>query len=369
MSNYEFYVYNSSNYQAGCHHWQSNVVLLTDARWTSNGASLIHFIDNGTILDRGGSILGTWKQETWYKVKIIYDRDGSNVNLSYWIDDFFIGTRSFPAASYEDNLLYFGFNSGDGTVWYDDISTSPLSYEDILISPAKGGNAGQVTVKVYGHGFTEGTTVKLVKDSNEITGKNTNVERNSKLTTTFDLVGATPGMWDLIVTLPDNSQQTCEDCFTVEEGGEAKLWVNIIGRPIIRAGRQFTYIISYGNNGNVDAIGVPLFISYPKSGVNIDIKINPPSIEGDVPDWDSIPDQIELGDRIFVPVIIPILGASSVAFKEFKLTSSTQIDNFDISVFISPPLFHQTSDNQLQSMLHTNSNSSIFWNPDGVQIL
>ncbi len=63
------------------------------------------------------------------------------------------------------------------------------------------------------------------------------------LTATFDLVGKTPCVWNLMVTNSGGGFATRQNAFTVEEGGEAKLWVEIIGRDQIRVGRPQKYII------------------------------------------------------------------------------------------------------------------------------
>ena len=132
-------------------------------------------------------------------------------------------------------------------------------YHSSSIIPSRGGNAGQVSVTIFGSNFVDGTSAKLVCDSQEIIGENTVILSSHRLSTTFNLVGAPPGPCDLVVTLPDNSQFLCEDCFTVEEGGEAKLWVGIVGRDQIRPGRTVTYMVHYGNMGNLDAEEVLAF--------------------------------------------------------------------------------------------------------------
>ncbi len=150
-----------------------------------------------------------------------------------------------------------------------DIGADELSGRNrISLSTYKGGNAGSVTVTIFGSDFTQGTIVKLVKDSKKIMGEDIVIKASNRLITTFDLLGAAPGLYDIVVTIPDGETIICEKCFTVEEGGEENLWVQIIGREQMRAKRKQKYIIRYGNSGNINArypwlaIGIPHDTSY-----------------------------------------------------------------------------------------------------------
>jgi hypothetical protein len=158
-----------------------------------------------------------------------------------------------------------GLDSDDLLLYRDVSDPVCLTVNDLSVYPPKGGNAGQVTVKISGGGFAEGTTAKLARDATEIVGLNTQILDNDGMNTTFDLTGATLGLWNLIVTFPDTTQLTCQDCFTVEQGGEAKLWVEIVGQYQMRVGREETYSIVYGNSGNVDSPQATILISVPSS--------------------------------------------------------------------------------------------------------
>jgi len=121
----------------------------------------------------------------------------------------------------------------------------------IGISPDKGGNAGMATVKINGRGFKEGAIPRLRKSGeNDIIGTNV-IYNPTRLITTFDLTGKTPGKWDVVVENPDETL-ILQEGFTIEQGGEPKLWVDIVGRDQRRVGREQTYWIKYGNAGNID---------------------------------------------------------------------------------------------------------------------
>ena len=127
----------------------------------------------------------------------------------------------------------------------DGILTSQLGIVQSL--PNHGGNAGTVTVQIIGSGFQNGATVKLIGSGTDILGNNTIVLSATVLTATFDLIGATTGVRDLVVTNPDNSSVSLPSAFTVEQGGSPNVSVDIIGRNAIRFGGKQTYYIVYGN--------------------------------------------------------------------------------------------------------------------------
>jgi hypothetical protein len=128
----------------------------------------------------------------------------------------------------------------------------------------RGGNNGNVSVSVLGAGFQPGATVKLkAAGQPDIEGANPIVVSSSRISTTFNLRGASPGLRDVVVTLPGGSTATLRDGFTIEEGGSLQLWLNISGRTTIARERDVVYRISFGNSGNVDATDVIVWISVP----------------------------------------------------------------------------------------------------------
>lgn len=136
------------------------------------------------------------------------------------------------------------------------------------IVPDHGGNGGEITVTIVYPGIKQGATVKLEPD---IIGENMKVIDyidTTAMITTFNLRGATPGVRNVIITQPDGTTITLSKSFIIEEGGAPQIWVNVMGRSVVRGGRQQTYYVIYGNRGSTDAapatavISFPLFISW-----------------------------------------------------------------------------------------------------------
>jgi len=84
------------------------------------------------------------------------------------------------------------------------------------ITPNSGNNTGIVSTDLTGSNFRSGATVALTKsgetaiDADNITGVTSNT-----LSCDFDLTGATPGKWNVVVTNPDHQSGQLANGFTV----------------------------------------------------------------------------------------------------------------------------------------------------------
>ncbi|MEW6620220.1 MAG: right-handed parallel beta-helix repeat-containing protein [bacterium] len=215
----------------------------------------------------------------------------------------------------------------------------------LSISPSKGGNAGQVTVKIIGRGFKEGAIPKLKRGVYEITGISI-VYTPNRLTTTFDLTNKEPGIWDVVV---ENLEGTLvlPGGFTIEQGGEPKLWVEIVGREQIQVGREQTYWIRYGNAGNLDAHSVLLLLRQPR---NVNYEVNVPLAE---PTLEQIKpeDALDSGSKISLWFIITHVPAGSIDEFPLKLTTTQRVDiPISASIFmVEQSILESPARNRLES--------------------
>ncbi len=136
------------------------------------------------------------------------------------------------------------------------------------INPNHGGNAGSVTATIVSSGLQTGATATLSASGQpDIVGQNPtliNAGNTIVLQTTFDLTGAQPGLRSVVVTEPDNSTITLPGGFTVDQGGTAQIWVNVIGRTQIEGGVPNMFSVLYGNRGDVDLTGLAtVFVTFP----------------------------------------------------------------------------------------------------------
>jgi hypothetical protein len=150
-----FWVANGDQSHAGCqtpnHNAYAAVELSTNPNWETSGGDpinhrgLIEFNGNGQVMggqfeqdESGGSFLGTFNPDQWYKVRIRYERvDANTVSLHFWIDDIDRGLYNYPAKSYEDALAYLGLWGAEGVAWFDDITVEaqPIIFDEFVYLP------------------------------------------------------------------------------------------------------------------------------------------------------------------------------------------------------------------------------------------
>jgi len=248
-----------------------------------------------------------------------------------------------------------------GNYWSEDQSRDVLIKADITssfgqpeylpsitgMSPNKGGNTGLVTVEINGGWLDPNSTVSLEHPSyGKIIAENVygSADRTI-LTATFDLIGKYPGKWNLSVTNPRGINVTAPTPFIIEEGGEPELWVEIVGRDKIRAGRNQTYIVRFGNSGNVNVYDVLLSLKLPKD-MDYFVKENRPSLSG--VDWKDIPQGIEQDNNIVIPIWVYAAKAGSSNEVELNLNPKGNIENnkFNIQADLKyeESIFSQTGD-------------------------
>ena len=212
------------------------------------------------------------------------------------------------------------------------------------VFPGSGGNAGQVSVQVGGSSFVDGASVKLRRAGQaDIAAVPTGVDiGGASIAATFDLTGASPGGWDVVVTNPDSTSRTLSGGFTVRPGIGPSLWLDVIG-IIPRAGPGVVMVI-YGNRGDADAIGVPLSLSVPQgytAGRYFTIA-PPPAQPGQVlQDWDFIPPIVAEGQDSFLqlPLLLPIVPSGFTGVLRIALTLPANAQPTFLLSTLGDPIF------------------------------
>jgi hypothetical protein len=222
----------------------------------------------------------------------------------------------------------------------------------LRIETDTGGNTGTVTTRLHGSGFMSGAMVKLMRAGQpDIIANPATVGHNgTTIAVTFDLHGAAVGPWDVVMTNPDGTSETLPAGFTVEEGRDARAWIDILGRPTMRAGRKETYTLTYGNRSNVDAKGVVLWVAgIPNAAVfELISPLNHPPQRPEHPiDWDQVPVLVDY--TAVQPGAGPIKGKALPLFVsrippgttnsiEFTLTISSE-GPFNLYAWAQKPMF------------------------------
>lgn len=225
-----------------------------------------------------------------------------------------------------------------------------VGFAVVGVFPAKGGNVGQVTVQIGGGGLVDGTSVKLSRAGQaDILGTRTFVDiGGGSLATTFDLSGASPGPWDLVVTEPDATSGTLADGFTVQPGTGPNLWVDVIAT--LKRHDVSVVTIYFGNRGDADAVGVPLTLGLPASyqpARYFDIT-PPPAQSGERrPDWGVTPAVVGLpgqSDFLQLPLFLPVVPSQARGVLRIALTVPPNPQDTLVVAAVGSPAFTTSLD-------------------------
>jgi hypothetical protein len=119
--------------------------------------------------------------------------------------------------------------------------------------PNRGGNAGMVTVSIFGASFQTGARVKLTATGQpDILGSDTVLDSGNLLRTRFNLSGANTGVRNVVVTNSDTNIARLTGAFTIEQGGAPQLSGTIIGLSRLRLGRGTVFYAVLRNDGLID---------------------------------------------------------------------------------------------------------------------
>jgi uncharacterized protein (TIGR03437 family) len=125
----ELFVHTRPQSPNGCLSWRALIALTSDAGVKAGGSfggrTLLLFADDLTMKIGGGEVLGPYAPQTWYKVKIAFERISSaGVRISYWINDV-LKTSQVSGTGSAASLEYVTLNSGEGLAWFDDVKVTP----------------------------------------------------------------------------------------------------------------------------------------------------------------------------------------------------------------------------------------------------
>ncbi|MHC1706885.1 MAG: PKD domain-containing protein [Bacteroidales bacterium] len=182
-------------------------------------------------------------------------------------------------------------------------------------SPHTAGNAGKVTVKFLGFGFTADTRVKLVNQDMEIEMDSNYYTSTNLMLIRFNLLNKPIGLYNIVVSIPGEPEIIMENAFTIEEGVLPKPWVSLTGTPRALFGGTGNYSISVGNDGNVDAEGMLLYVAFYNDTTHLEVELQfdldrtiSSEFNQSYP-YDSIPIYTNLTVREEVPDPLPVVVA------------------------------------------------------------
>ncbi|MBK9734726.1 MAG: T9SS type A sorting domain-containing protein [Saprospiraceae bacterium] len=219
------------------------------------------------------------------------------------------------------------------------------------VLPNSGGNTGEVTIQVFGGGLDTFYKVYLVQN-NQIKVSSNDVGFGGKGTILafYDLHNIPVGTYDVLVEKQGGPSYILQNSFTIIQGMEADPWVTISGRDRMLYNTWTNYTITYGNNGNVDAMGVPLWIVVSNQpGVEIDMSAIKIVLPDEAKEWGLQNISQDLLPYTYVDSLFgePFKGkvyAYMIPFIAPGVTKSFQIKiktNQDIEVmaWVNPPYY------------------------------
>ena len=220
------------------------------------------------------------------------------------------------------------------------------------------GDKGYSTLSIYGGGLKAGASVWL-DGSERIDGENVILERLDALQSTFNLHDKPLGMYSMNVQNPGEEVMTLENAFEIIDANDPEPYVNINGRNRILFGRGQTYLLNFGNKGNVDALGVPIYFAISKAaGLEFEFKnlIFAMNDSAKIDGWEYLLDEFEpymeidslFGDAFdgyLYIIYIPAIPANSSQSIELKIKTD---ESFSMAAWCLEPYFEITESGKVK---------------------
>ena len=214
-----------------------------------------------------------------------------------------------------------------------------LQLAQIIPSAGGTGDAGRVTVTVLGTDLRSGSTVRLSSSGRtDIPGTRLTVAPDGmSLSAAFDLRDAVTGTWNVVVTNPDRKTAALNNGFMIEPPSSPQLRVEMEGPDQIRAGHPTPFDLVLTNDGNVDALAVPLWLfGVPVDAtVALDFAVASPPWAGGEPDWGQVPQTLTSAGGRYLPLVIPRVPPGVMTWR-VVLTVPPSDSSFQLGAAVTP---------------------------------
>jgi len=284
--------------------------------------------------------------------EVVFTNSSENADTYFWdFGDGITSEEGFPTHVYdtpgEYHISLTSKNENSATSATGHVTIEGLN----RIEPTAAGNLGYTAINVYGGGFTlENTSILLRKDGEEdILGEQISAPEEGIVAGYFNLNDKTIGDWDVIVQ-QNAAELTLTGAFNIEQGEFADPWVHVLGRGLILYNTWSTYTIEYGNNGNVEALGVPLWLVFTDDPgfdivfMDVDIDVPAANEEYDITDVEDSIALFFIAEDYFGPGIdgrvypfyIPSIAPNSSQSVHIRIRTSGDLE---IESWVSDPYF------------------------------
>lgn len=250
-------------------------------------------------------------------------------------------------------------------------------------SPQTAGNSGAVTLTIEGGQFEAGTSVKLTRQGYpDIVIADSLLENieGTMLLTTLNLRQKDTGYYDIVVAIPNDTIITLVNGLHIVKGIEPDPWASIMGPSRMRTNTWKPFTVTYGNRGNVNATGVPVWI-FVQGDTSIEAKMNfELYMDSNYTFQNKIRDSILpyiIVDKLFndprggvmFALFLPVIPANSSGTLTFSIKSSTPTD-LKLYAYANPPYFRSPIDPVFADCLYniiTNAIKSAFADILGIE--
>ena len=221
------------------------------------------------------------------------------------------------------------------------------------VRPTAVGNGGDATFTLLGAGFQDQARCQLAAGGRSIDAFEATVsEQGTRLVCRFELAGIPASSYALTITNPDATVLRSTTAVTVRDAPlgttPADLFVDLVGRSTLRAGVASDVSVTYGNRGPNDVYSVPVWISWPAaSGLAVTVDREPiPDLRrgGTLPPVDDKFISARIGDRVYLPLAISLIGAGRTASFPLHVVGMTTDTDFDLRVEMTTPRFTSRAD-------------------------
>ncbi|NJK82498.1 MAG: T9SS type A sorting domain-containing protein [Saprospiraceae bacterium] len=234
------------------------------------------------------------------------------------------------------------------------------------VVPKRGGNAGRVTLNIYGAGFINGSQAKIKRNALEIQPDTLLIIDSGHIKAIYNLNEQPLGLYDVSVSIPSLDEFLLPQIFEIEEAVVSEPILLVDGESFVRRpGRVPITTFRIRNTGNTDLESLPLVTVIENNDLdNVsftfepDFAFVPISDELNTQEIDfaaevgSFYDDNELGEEgnqtgRVIPIVIPMVPAGSEVVLEARIDSPT---GARIKSWVTPPVKNpQSTETSLNS--------------------
>lgn len=119
----EIAVRNGDESLSSCNPFRGWVGLNQGTSWTNPVQRYFILFDSyGKVIGGGGKELRLYDNNTWYMARVRYEIiSASEIKLSYWIDNVYLGSESLSSLTEENQLTNLEIQGVEGSAWFDDV--------------------------------------------------------------------------------------------------------------------------------------------------------------------------------------------------------------------------------------------------------